>query len=286
MNLGAGAGNLLHKAITIATLGIVQPASSRYLELLLSAWKFMALIVPIKIHCGCGQRYAFEVEPVGGRMPGAVTCPKCGVDGTSAANVVLEQQFPAQPAVAIPTPQRVTVPQAGASSMRVGAPPLPATAMQANGNGSAVRFSSQQPAAAAPPVSAPVEKKRLPGQLEPERAAAEARSKVMWGDDPGEISKFLMGHGFSIDEAKETLAPFLIERTQAVRTAGTRKIFIGIGMICVPIVTLISFFMSGFFEIKILGGTIAIGLWGLTKVLSGTLMVLSPKSEKGDIADM
>jgi hypothetical protein len=243
----------------------------------------MALIVPIKIHCGCGQRYAFEVEPVAGRMPGAVTCPKCGVDGTSAANAVLEQQFPVQPAVATPVAQRVTVPQAGAPHMRVGAPASP---MQANGNSSAVRFSSEQPAAAARAVSAPVEKKRLPGQLEPERAAAEARSKVMWGDDPGEISKFLLGHGFSIDEAKETLAPFLLERAQAVRKAGTRKIFIGIGMICIPIVTLISFFMSGFFEIKILGGTIAIGLWGLTKVLSGTLMFLSPKSEKGDIADM
>lgn len=43
-------------------------------------------MMPIKIQCGCGQRYAFEVEPVCGRMPDAIICPVCGADGTSAAN--------------------------------------------------------------------------------------------------------------------------------------------------------------------------------------------------------
>lgn len=43
-------------------------------------------MMPIKIECGCGQRYAFDVEPVCGRMPGRVICPVCGVDGTRAAN--------------------------------------------------------------------------------------------------------------------------------------------------------------------------------------------------------
>src|SRR6266481_740327 len=48
-------------------------------------------MVPIKIQCECGQRYAFEIEPVNGRMPSAVTCPSCGADGTAAANVAIAQ---------------------------------------------------------------------------------------------------------------------------------------------------------------------------------------------------
>ncbi|HEV2695726.1 MAG TPA: hypothetical protein VG347_22755 [Verrucomicrobiae bacterium] len=46
-------------------------------------------MMPVKIQCGCGQRYAFDIEPVCGRMPGHVACPVCGTDGTSAANELI-----------------------------------------------------------------------------------------------------------------------------------------------------------------------------------------------------
>lgn len=48
--------------------------------------KFM---MPVKIQCGCGQRYAFDVEPFCGRMPFPVACPVCGADGTRAADEVI-----------------------------------------------------------------------------------------------------------------------------------------------------------------------------------------------------
>jgi hypothetical protein len=43
-------------------------------------------MVAIKIICGCGQKYAFNVQPLDGRMPVPVQCPVCGMDGTAAAN--------------------------------------------------------------------------------------------------------------------------------------------------------------------------------------------------------
>jgi len=43
-------------------------------------------MIPIKIICQCGQKYAFDVQPVDGRMPVSVNCPACGRDGTVAAN--------------------------------------------------------------------------------------------------------------------------------------------------------------------------------------------------------
>jgi hypothetical protein len=50
-------------------------------------------MIPVKIQCGCGQRYLFEVEPVCGRMPGKVACPVCGLDGTRVANEIIAFQL-------------------------------------------------------------------------------------------------------------------------------------------------------------------------------------------------
>lgn len=45
----------------------------------------------IKVECQCGARFAFDVEPVEGRMPVAVFCPVCGADATERANQVLAE---------------------------------------------------------------------------------------------------------------------------------------------------------------------------------------------------
>jgi hypothetical protein len=45
----------------------------------------------IKVACVCGQHFAFDVEPVNGRIPSPVACPVCGADGTAAANAILAQ---------------------------------------------------------------------------------------------------------------------------------------------------------------------------------------------------
>jgi hypothetical protein len=66
----------------------------------------------IKIVCGCGQKYIFEVDPDNGLMGTSVTCPACGADGTQEANEILTQIFPeplaessAEPATeAVPPP--------------------------------------------------------------------------------------------------------------------------------------------------------------------------------------
>src|SRR5687767_11421333 len=90
-------------------------------------------MIPVKVECGCGQRYAFEIEPVDGHMPTAVKCPACGADGTVAANAFIAQVAPAQPAVrATAGPIRVRlnasppVPAAPAVSLAA-APPPPAS---------------------------------------------------------------------------------------------------------------------------------------------------------------
>jgi len=46
-------------------------------------------MIPVKIYCACGQKYAFEVEPMAGRMPVPVACPVCKRDGTDDANQII-----------------------------------------------------------------------------------------------------------------------------------------------------------------------------------------------------
>src|SRR5260221_7347867 len=53
-------------------------------------------MIPIKIQCGCGQKYSFEVEPRAGRIDNAVQCPACGADGTTATNQLIAQHLAAQ----------------------------------------------------------------------------------------------------------------------------------------------------------------------------------------------
>ena len=47
------------------------------------------MVIPIKIICPCGQKYAFDVSPVNGRMPASIKCPRCGADGTPVANAII-----------------------------------------------------------------------------------------------------------------------------------------------------------------------------------------------------
>ncbi|HEV2694651.1 MAG TPA: hypothetical protein VG347_17280 [Verrucomicrobiae bacterium] len=84
----------------------------------------------LKIDCDCGQRYKFDVEPVGGRMPVTVNCPSCQTDGTSTANARLAEHFqlapppkPVAPALFAPIGSTVTTMAAMPSPAPVPVPP-------------------------------------------------------------------------------------------------------------------------------------------------------------------
>jgi hypothetical protein len=66
-------------------------------------------MIPVKIHCGCGQKYAFDIEPVCGRMPGRVACPVCGQDGTRAANEIIAYELAAELSVEKSSPAIVMI---------------------------------------------------------------------------------------------------------------------------------------------------------------------------------
>ncbi|MEW6155838.1 MAG: hypothetical protein AB1813_00295 [Verrucomicrobiota bacterium] len=228
-------------------------------------------MIPIKILCGCGQKYAFDVEPVNGTMPGAVACPACGTDGTSAANAALAQALPAQP---VPQVARVTaaaVRPVAASAVQIAAP--------------ALQVASANHAHASPAVAPPRTGGRLPGQMDRNQAEFEARAKISWGDAPEEVIKFLRIQGFNHEEASSLVGDLFKERAATIRKNGMKKVFKGIALVFVPIIALIVFLAIGYFPLKIFAVTVMVGCWGLWMVIKGMIMFLAPKSEPGDVAE-
>jgi hypothetical protein len=219
------------------------------------------MMIPIKIQCGCGQRYAFDVAPVDGRMPAPVACPVCGMDGTAAANQFIAQNL------ALP----VTVAAAPAGVVRLsGLPAAPSVRVAA----------PAAPAVAAAPRTAPL----LPGQVNRAQAETEARAKIFWGDSTNEVIKFLMRQGVSVAESKELVAAMFQERAKTIRSNGVKKVGVGLSMVCVPVIFFLVCQRVGFLPLKLFALTIMLGLWGAYMALKGTIMFFAPKSEPGDVS--
>lgn len=157
-----------------------------------------------------------------GRMPSPVGCPVCGADGTAAANAAIAQCQPALMAAA-PPPARVVSLHAA----------TPAPALQV-----AAAAAAAYPAAARRPTL-------LPGQLERPQAETEARAKILWGDPPEEVVKFLMRQGVPAGEASEIVNALFQQRAATIRTNGITKIVTGCAMICVPIAAWLIFASMG-----------------------------------------
>ncbi len=217
-------------------------------------------MIPIKIQCACGQRYAFEVEPVGGQVPAAVTCPACGADGTAAANAAIAQSMATQP----------PAPAAGGLRLRVAAPAsserpaaLPGSARPAAGRGAVL----------------------VPGQIDRTQAKFEAKAKISWGDPPRAVLGYLLSQGFSREEASDLVDELFEERAATIRGNGVINIVVGIFLICVPIAALFLFMSWGYILVKTFAVTIIGGFVGVWRVIKGVGMLLAAKSQRGDIAD-
>jgi hypothetical protein len=83
--------------------------------------RMITVKVPVKIVCSCGQKYAFDVYPLNGRMPSPIQCPVCGVDSTTIADeiIALALKAPSPPSPAIP-------PSPPATPLPLPSPPPPA----------------------------------------------------------------------------------------------------------------------------------------------------------------
>ena len=72
--------------------------------------RMMHVKVPVKIVCSCGQKYAFDVYPLNGRMPSPIQCPVCGVDSTAVADEIIALALKASSPATPPPPPAAPVP--------------------------------------------------------------------------------------------------------------------------------------------------------------------------------
>lgn len=218
-------------------------------------------MIPIKLQCECGQRFAFEVEPVHGRMPAPVNCPACDADNTAAANAAIAQSAEPQPEA---TP-------AGAGPLRVSLPSHPETLAKL-----AVHAEVASPRRPPGP---------LPGQIGRTQAKFEARAKIGWGDPPIQVLAYLRSQGYGKDEAAALLDELVQERAATVRGKGIMNIIGGIILICLPIGGYFALMTGEYIYYRLFGLLVVLGFYGIWLVIKGTGMVMSPKSAFGDVED-
>lgn len=227
----------------------------------------MKTIVPVKVECECGQHYAFDVEPINGFMPYTVNCPTCGADGTARANEIIASQLASAPSS---PPPFTPAPAASEDS------PLFIEPKQTS-----VHLATTPP----PMRPRPATSTTLLGSETRESVETEARAKIMWGDTPEDVTKFLMMKGVPVHEAKALTETFFKDRAAATRGNGIRKIITGFGMMCVPVIAFVIMKAIGIIFIKLLGIAGAVGLYGAWQFLDGIIKVVAPKMEHGDVAD-
>jgi len=213
-------------------------------------------MLQVRIQCGCGQQYEFEVEPVNGRMPSTVACPACGADGTAAANEFIAQNSAPQPSAP------VTAPKSGLhlAPHRTGGP---APSQTSPGRGAILQH----------------------WQTDCTQAKFEAKARISWGDSPRDVLVYLAMQGFSREEASELVEELKRERALEVRGKGIKNIVYGSGLILLPIVSFGIFLIIGVIPLKIFAFMIIGGFYGIWLVIKGTHMLISPKSESGDVAE-
>ena len=114
----------------------------------------------------------------------------------------------------------------------------------------------------------------------------EARAKMIWGVDPGEIRDYLIERGFSEGESAEILDELLVERYKFIRRRGFKRIIIG-GIVSLLSGSIVLGVLSGNIGIssgsstrRTGGGLGVLGLvaiWGLWKFIDGFYDVLKPE---------
>ena len=214
----------------------------------------------IKLQCECGQRFAFEVEPINGRMPSPVECPACGAESTAAANAAIAQSAESQSAAA----------PAGSESLRVAIP--------AHERSPATLVASASPASQRPP-------RPLPGQLGRAQAKVEARAKISWGDPPIQVLAYLRSQGYGKEESSAIVEELVRERVATIRGKGITSLISGALLTGVSVGIFLIFRNGGWVSPRTLGITILLGFYGIYLLVNGALKLMAPKSTPGDVED-
>lgn len=124
-----------------------------------------------------------------------------------------------------------------------------------------------------------------PYQVDRNQVEHEARAKIFWGDSPEEVVHFMRVRGFTEEEACEFVDGVFEERAATIRGMGVKKILLGCVLVALPIVGYFTFASITAVMVRVVGALAVGGLWGLWLIIKGIMMMMSPRTEPGDVAD-
>ncbi len=114
----------------------------------------------------------------------------------------------------------------------------------------------------------------------PTAFADEARARITWGEAPEKVLDYLKTTGMGEPDASAFMAQLQQERSAQVRMDGIVKVLWGVGLIALGIVVFdLSYSTTCLFG----GGALCVG--GGWKITQGIIMLMAPRSEKGDLSD-
>lgn len=120
----------------------------------------------------------------------------------------------------------------------------------------------------------------------PDKVKEAARSSFIWGEPKEAVLRMLKANGANDEEAESFLKELGKERTREIRGVGLSKIVTGIFLILLPLVSWFIFHSAKIYLPKIFGFAVAAGLYGIWKLVDGVILLVAPKSEKGDLANL
>ena len=118
----------------------------------------------------------------------------------------------------------------------------------------------------------------------------EARTRIIWGEEPSVVVTFLSQNGYSAERAESFVNILLCERYRIVRRRGVHRILLGF-----PVLVVCGWILAESFspdDVKIAFGSelpwgigcLALGFfWGVWKCMDGLRDLLQPNRASGDL---
>ena len=125
--------------------------------------------------------------------------------------------------------------------------------------------------------------------MKADKFITEARARIIWGEPTLFVRDFLISNGISDLVAHAKLKEFELERSKELRKIGLRNVLIGLVLASAAGFTLYlelptASDSSGI--IKALALVLLAGLYGLSKLVTGTVYLVRPQSEHKSIPDI
>jgi hypothetical protein len=112
----------------------------------------------------------------------------------------------------------------------------------------------------------------------------EARTRIIWGEQPVAVINFLCQNGYSIARAEALVALLLGQRYRLIRQRGVRRLLVGTAVVPICALLVIAVFpknpeavFSGDTDGMVITGLVVGFFWGVWKLMDGLRDLLRPE---------